>query len=86
MSINNSIKSSVFPSCLKHADVTPMHKKCKESLKENYRPVSIIPILSKVFERSMFMLMSSFFYIQYFQNIGMASEKDLVLNNVSWLC
>ena len=34
----------------------------------------------------MFMLMSSFFYIQYFQNIGMASEKDLVLNNVSWLC
>ena len=85
-SINNSIKSSVFPSCLKHADVTPMHKKCNESLKENYRPVSIIPILSKVFERSMFMLMSSFFYIQYFQNIAMASEKDLVLNNVSWLC
>ena len=27
-SINNSIKSSIFPSCLKHADVTPLHKKC----------------------------------------------------------
>ena len=60
-SINNSIKSSIFPSCLKHADVTPLHKKCNETLKENYRPVSIFPILSKVFERSMFWQMSSFF-------------------------
>ena len=80
-SINNSIKSSIFPSCLKHADVTPLHKKCNKSLKENYRPVSILPILSKVFERSIFKQMSSFFMI-YFQNIIMASEKDLVLNNV----
>ena len=60
-SINNSIKSSTFPSCLKHADVTPLHKKCNKSLKENYRPVSIILILSKVFERSMFKQMSRFF-------------------------
>ena len=81
-SINNSIKSSIFPSCLKHADVTPLHKKCNKSLKENYRPVSILPILSKVFERSMFKQMSSFL-MTYFQNISMASEKDLVLNNVS---
>ena len=81
-SINNSIKSSIFPSCLKHADVTPLHKKCNKSLKENYRPVSILPILSKVFERSMFKQMSSFL-MTYFQNISMASEKDLVFNNVS---
>ena len=60
-SINNSIKSSTFPSCLKHADVTPLHKKCNKSLKENYRPISIIPILSKVFERSMFKQMSRLF-------------------------
>ena len=82
-SINNSIKSSIFPSCLKHADVTPLHKKCNKSLKENYRPVSILPILSKVVERSIFKQISSFFMI-YFQNISMASEKDLVLNNVSY--
>ena len=59
--INNSIKSSIFSSCLKHADVTPLHKKCNKNLKENYRPVSILPILSKIFERSMFKQMSSFF-------------------------
>ena len=43
------------------ADVTPLHKKAKKDLKENYRPVSIVPIFSKVFERSMFAQMSSFF-------------------------
>ena len=53
-SINSSIKSSIFPSCLKHANVTPLHKKCNKSFSENYRPVSILPTLSKVFERSMF--------------------------------
>ena len=46
---------------MKHADVTPLHKKCNKSLKENYRPVSILSILSKVFERSTFKQMSSFF-------------------------
>ena len=58
---NSSFKSSLFPSCLKMADVTPLHKKGKKDLKENYRPVSILPVFSKVFERSMFAQMSSFF-------------------------
>ena len=59
--INSSFKSSSFPSCLKMADVTPLHKKGKKDLKENYRPVSILPVFSKVLERSMFAQMSSFF-------------------------
>ena len=32
-SINSSIKLSLFSSCLKHAHVTPLHKKRNESLK-----------------------------------------------------
>ena len=59
-SISNSKKSSIFPSCLKHANVTPLHQKCNKSLKENYRLIGILPILSKVFERSMFKQMPSF--------------------------
>ena len=43
------------------ADVTPLHKKGEKDLKRNYRPVSIFPVFSKVFERSMFAQMSSFF-------------------------
>ena len=34
---NSSFKSSSFLSCLKMADVTPLHKKVKENLKENYK-------------------------------------------------
>ena len=56
-SINNSIKYSIFPSWFKHADVTPLHQKCNKSLEENYRPVRVLPVLSKC----MFNQMSSFF-------------------------
>ena len=79
--INSSFKSSSFPSCLKMADVTPLHKKGKKDLKENYRSVSILPIFSKVFERSMFAQMSTFC-----QNNNVASGKATVHNNVFWLC
>ena len=41
--------------------MTPLHKKGNKDLKENHRPVSILPVFSKVFERSMFAQMSSFF-------------------------
>ena len=50
-----------FLSYLNHADVPQLHKKCNKSLKENYRPVSILSILSKVFEKNMFQQMWWFF-------------------------
>ena len=40
-----------FPDVLKIACVTPIHKKGSIHLASNYRPISILPILSKVFER-----------------------------------
>ena len=42
-----------FPSKLKLADITPLHKKLAAVLKENYRPVSLLPVVSKIFERIM---------------------------------
>ena len=57
----HSIKSFTFLSCLKEADVVPIHKKGKKDKKENYRPVSILSVLSKVIERIMFLQMSAFF-------------------------
>ena len=36
VSINSSIKSSLFPSCLKKVDITPIYKKGKRDLKDNY--------------------------------------------------
>jgi predicted transport protein len=40
-----------FPSKLKLADISPIHKKLQTVLKGNYRPVSILHVVSKVFER-----------------------------------
>ena len=88
-SINNSIKSSIFPSCLKHVDVTPLHKKCNKSLKKNYRPVSILPILSKVFERSIFKQMLSFLddifsKSQYGFKKGFSTQQYLLALSEKW--
>ena len=60
-SINSAIKSLSFPSSLKLAGVTPMHKKGRKDMKENFRPVSILPTLSNIFEKCMFAQMSTFF-------------------------
>ena len=42
-----------FPSKLKLADITPLHKKLETVYKKNYRPVSLLPVVSKIFERIM---------------------------------
>ena len=52
---------STFPEILKHADITLFYKKGKKDIKGNYRPVSILPNLSKIFEKRMFEQMSQFF-------------------------
>ena len=39
---------------MKYADVTPIDKKDDKTDKENYRPISILPNLSKVYERLMY--------------------------------
>ena len=44
------IKKSTFPSILKNANITPVSKKGYRGSKENYRPVSILPVISKIFE------------------------------------
>ena len=48
---NSSIKEGHFPSDLKYANITPLFKKEDTTNKENYRPISILPSISKVFER-----------------------------------
>ena len=67
--INKSLTSSrKFPSNLKLADITPIYKKKNPQAKENYRPVSVLPVLSKVFERLMQKQINSFikFYLSDF--------------------
>ena len=58
---NNSLKTSVFPEELKNADVIPVFKKGSRNDIENYRPVSILPNISKIFERCIYKQLYSYF-------------------------
>ena len=53
-SFNNAVNKGVFPNELKQADIKPIYKKESRNEKENYRPVSILPDLSKIFEHCMY--------------------------------
>ena len=52
--INVYLEKGIFPDDLKLADVSPIFKKEDSFKKENYRPVSILPHMLKVFERILY--------------------------------
>ena len=49
----NMLKTGNFPDNLKLADITPLFKKKNPLHKVNYGPVSVLPSISKVFEKLM---------------------------------
>ena len=49
--ISDTILQSTFPDKLKLADIAPFHKDDDVTNKTNYRPISMLPIVSKVFEK-----------------------------------
>ena len=48
---NHSLSIGQIPREWKSADVTPIHKKDSKEDAKNYRPISLLPIVSKVLER-----------------------------------
>lgn len=59
--MNYGIASSVFPANIKNANITPVHKKDSKNIESNYRPVSILSNISKVYERCLYNQISEFF-------------------------
>ena len=51
--LNDSLETGMFPDRLKLADITPVFKTKDPLNKTNYRPVSVLPIVSKLFEKIM---------------------------------
>ena len=49
--INHAITENTFPEQLKKSEVIPLYKKEDPLKKENYEPMSLLPHVSKVFER-----------------------------------
>ena len=59
--INMCINSCSFPDALKCAQISPIHKKDSSLNITNYRPVSVLPSLSKIFEKVLVEQLSDYF-------------------------
>ena len=53
MLFNNSLSEGTFPECFKTAKSIPIFKSGDSNPTVNYRPISVLPFLSKLFEKLM---------------------------------
>ena len=67
--INNSIMSGTFPKCLKTANVIPIPKDGDKLEMSNYRPISLLPIFCKIFEK-----------VLHFQLTNYLESKNIISN------
>ena len=56
------ISKGIFPDLWKLANVIPTHKKGSKNIVKNYRPISLLPIFAKIFERLLFNSLFFHFY------------------------
>ena len=69
--INLSLKSGVVPSDWKIAKITPFHKAGDTTKADNYRPISILPVLSKILEKAVHKQL-----VTYLEKNKLISEKQ----------
>jgi hypothetical protein len=58
---NKSLELGKFPTIWKRANVIPIFKKAEKYIASNYRPVSLLSILAKVFEKIIFKYLFNYF-------------------------
>ena len=64
----NCINDTTYPNIWKKSNVIPIHKKGDKQLIKNYRPVSLLPIFGKIFERIIFNNIFNFFNVHSLLN------------------
>ena len=69
--VNQSLVQGIFPDELKVANITPVFKANDSSKFNNYRPISVLSILSKIFEKAMYNRL-----IEFLENLKILYEKQ----------
>ena len=59
--INQVLDNRIFPDKLNIANVVPIFKKGDRTLTNNYRPISLLPVISKVIETTIYNQLSLYF-------------------------
>ena len=86
---NICLENGYFPTDLKSADITPAHKKDSKHNTSNYRPISILPNLSKIMEKCMYTQFNDYFEnllsnSQYGFRKGYSSQQCLLKMVEKW--
>ena len=79
---NKSFSEGIFPQKLKYAFVLPLHKSGSKLLLTNYRPISILPVLSNILEQLMQVRLVKFLEknnIIYEHQFGFQNNKSTTL-------
>ena len=71
--------SGELPDCLKQANVSPIFMKNDPLDKENYRPVSILPLLSKEYEKLLYNQLPN--HVENIFNVILLKRAQLDENN-----
>ena len=71
----NSTKSSHYPHIWKRSNIIPVHKKNDKRLVKNYRPISLLPIFGKIFEKIIFDKIYYFFMEEKLLNPNQSSFR-----------
>ena len=58
--INLALKTSTIPCSWKIDKITPVHKSGSTNDESNYRPISVLPILSKILEKAVSIQLKSY--------------------------
>ena len=77
--INQSLETGISPDALKVANVKPLFKKSDNCCLNNYRPISLLPTISKIFERVMYTQLYSYFNVNNLlseQHYGFRSQHS----------
>ena len=74
--INQSLIIGIFPDKLKIVKVVPLHKKDDKMKLDNYRPISLLSSISKVFEKVVFNQLSEYFKVNNLLFEGQYGFRD----------
>ena len=58
---DSSLRLGQFPDSWKRGNIIPVHKKESKNLTKNYRPISLLPIFGKIFEKIIYNTLFKFF-------------------------
>ena len=89
---NHSIRHNTFPADWKIARISPLHKRNSTQNPENYRPISILPLMSKILEKHVYNSLYEFLSVndlfsskQYGFRSNHSCETALIAMTDNWL-